>query len=155
MNEKILCGSPTEGNLGYTVPELTYLAVQTVTYGGLRGIGLKPGETVIVAPATGGASGAAVRIAVAVGASVIAVSRNLEVLKKVQIAFPRVEIVQLKGSVEKDTAAMSQLGPVDAYIDVSPPGARKSMYVRSCLMALKQYGRAPLMGTINSDIAPQ
>jgi threonine dehydrogenase-like Zn-dependent dehydrogenase len=71
----------------------------------------------------------------------------------VQATFPRVNIVQLKGNVEEDSAAISRFGPVDAYIDLSPPYASKSTHVRSCLMALKQYGRANLMGMISDDIA--
>ena len=105
LNEKVLCGNPAEGNLGYTVPELTYLTIQVVTYGGLRVIDLKPGETVIIAPATGGVSGAAVGVALAMGATVIAVGRNVEKLKKLQATFPNIKIVQLRGNVEEDTAA--------------------------------------------------
>lgn len=54
LNEEILCKQ-----MGYTIPELTYLAAQAITFGGFRGINLQPGETVIVSPATGMSSGAA------------------------------------------------------------------------------------------------
>jgi NADPH:quinone reductase-like Zn-dependent oxidoreductase len=42
-----------EGGLGYKIEDLTDLSRLAIPYGGLSGIGLKAGETVIVAPATG------------------------------------------------------------------------------------------------------
>lgn len=60
LNETVLLGSPAEGGLGYNVADLSRLAVLVIPYGGLRRIDLKAGETVIVAPATGVCSGAAV-----------------------------------------------------------------------------------------------
>ena len=47
---------------------------------------------------------------------------------------------------------MSQFGPVDAYLDISPSNAGNSTHLRSCFTVLKQYGRASLMGTIANDI---
>lgn len=153
LNEKVLLGSPAEGGLGYSVADLTCLMRQGVAYGGLRGINLKAGETVIVAPATGAYSGAAVEVASAMGARVIAVSRNLHKLQRIAAANARVNIVQLKGNLEEDLASLQQFGPVDAYIDISPREANDSTHVRSCLMALKPYGRASLMGVLSKDIA--
>ena len=60
LNEKTFLGSPAEGGLGYSVADLTYLSAQVITYGGLRSIDLKAGETIIVAPATGAVSSTAV-----------------------------------------------------------------------------------------------
>ena len=60
MKEKILLGDSAEGGFGYEIADLPDLATQVIAYGGLRGIGLTAGETIIVAPATGGISGAAV-----------------------------------------------------------------------------------------------
>lgn len=153
LNEELLLGSPAEGGLGYSVADLTYISKQLVAYGGLRGIDLKAGETVIVAPATGGYSGAAVEVASAMGARVIAVGRNMATLKRIAEHNPRVVLVQLKGNVEEDTAMLQQFGKIDAYLDISPAAASKSTHVRSCLMALKSYGRASLMGVIDSDVA--
>jgi threonine dehydrogenase-like Zn-dependent dehydrogenase len=55
--------------------------------------------------------------------------------------------------VEEDIATLQKFGKIDAYIAISPAAASKSTHVRSCLMALKPYGRASLMGVIDSDIA--
>lgn len=51
------------GGLGYPVADLSILPKYLVAYGGFRDIDLKPGETVIVAPAMGAYSGAAVEVA--------------------------------------------------------------------------------------------
>ncbi|KAH8599015.1 hypothetical protein B0O99DRAFT_650228 [Bisporella sp. PMI_857] len=153
LNEKVLLGSSAEGGFGYSIAELICLPRHVIAYGGLRGIGLTAGETVIVAPATGHYTGAAVDVAIAMGARVIAVSRNLEVLQRIASTHPRVDIVQLKGNVEEDLASIKKFGPVDAYIDISPIAASDSTHVRSCIMAVKPYGRISLMGVILKDIS--
>jgi threonine dehydrogenase-like Zn-dependent dehydrogenase len=110
---------------------------------------LKLEKQSFVTPATGGYSGAAVEVASAMGARVIAVGRNMTTLKRVAQHNARVYPVQLKGNVDEDTAVLQQLGKVDAYIDISPAAASNSTHVRSCLMALKPYGKASLMGVIH------
>ncbi|KAK3901660.1 hypothetical protein C8A05DRAFT_16182 [Staphylotrichum tortipilum] len=150
LDEGRLCGE-----LGYTYEDLLQLPMQLVAMGGLRAIGVKPGERVIVAPATGAFSGAAVQVAVALGAEVVAVGRNREGLEKVAGAFPkgRVKAVAVTGDVEKDTVGMKQWGKVDAYIDLSPPAASESTHLRSCFAALRKYGRACMMTIIGKDVA--
>lgn len=63
-------------DLGYSIPDLISLCSLVLTLSGLSEINVQPGETVIVAPATGGFSGMGVAMALALGARVIAVSRN-------------------------------------------------------------------------------
>ncbi|KAF7853910.1 hypothetical protein EAF04_010576 [Stromatinia cepivora] len=152
LNEKRLLGSPAEGGLGYSLGDLSILARHLVAYGGFRGIDLKPGETVIVAPATGSFTSAAVEVASAMGARVIAVSRNLPKLQKLAAANQRVEIVQTSGNYEEDLAKIKAFGPIDAYLDLSPKEANGSSHIRACLMSLKNYGRASLMGVPTNDI---
>ncbi|PQE30114.1 alcohol dehydrogenase protein [Rutstroemia sp. NJR-2017a WRK4] len=152
LNEKLLLGSPADGGLGYSMGDLTYIARHVVAYGGFRGIDLKAGETVIVAPATGAYSSAAVEVASAMGARVIAVSRNLPLLQKVAAANQRVTPVQMTGNVMEDVATLKKLGPIDAFLDITPAVANGSSHIRSCLMALKNYGRASLMGVPTNDI---
>lgn len=58
-----------------------------VTYGGIGpgGVYLKPGETAIVAPATGGFGAATVHVCLELGAGkVIAMGRNVSVLEQVK-----------------------------------------------------------------------
>lgn len=154
LNEERFCGKDEDGGLGLDIYDLLQLPNQLVPYGGLRGIGVQPGERVIIAPATGMFTGAAVAVADAMGANVIAVGRNIQVLKELQATFRRIKIVQLKGNIEKDTAAMKAFGPVDAYIDISPPTAVNSTHLRSAFMALEPYGRVSLMGIPANDSIP-
>ncbi|KAL2137290.1 hypothetical protein VTI74DRAFT_5021 [Chaetomium olivicolor] len=155
LDEARLCGPLTEGGLGYTFEDLLQLPLQLVAVGGLRAIDVKPGERVIVVPATGAFSGAAVQVAVAMGAQVIAMGRNRALLEKVQRTFPagRVQIVPITGNVEEEVAALKQWGPVDAVIDLSPRAAGNSSHLRSCFLALRKYGRACLMGVVEHDVS--
>lgn len=153
LNEKLLLGSPTEGGLGYSLADLCSISKYAVSYGGFRGINLKAGETVIVAPATGEYSGGAVQVASAMGARVIAVGRDLEKLKAIAAVNERVKIVQLKGNFEEDLASLKEFGTIDAYMDISPVSANQSTHIRSCMMAVGSYGRVLLMGVIQKDIA--
>jgi len=145
------------GKLGYGLGNLLALAHQLVAFGGFRAIDLKPGERVIVAPATGQFSFAAVQVAVALGADVIAVCRAASKAKLERLAarFPpgRVQVVGTTGDVEADAAAMRSFGKVDAYLDVSPAFAAGSTHVRSAFLALAHNGRAVLMGVLQDDVA--
>ena len=93
----------------YSAAELLAITMQLVGYGGLRSINVRPGDTVIVAPATGLTSAAAVEVASAMGARVIAASRNLELLEKVAAKNPRVYPYQIKGNVEEDLKGLQQV----------------------------------------------
>jgi threonine dehydrogenase-like Zn-dependent dehydrogenase len=149
LNEERLCGE-----LGYKHEHLSDLSRCCVPYGGLSDIGVKAGETVIVAPATGPFGGAAVEVALAMGARVIAMGRNVEVLKKIQASHPgRVEIVQMSGDTQGDLDALKKLWTIDAYFDISPPAAEKSTHFRSCILALRHGGRVSLMGGVHNDVA--
>jgi threonine dehydrogenase-like Zn-dependent dehydrogenase len=139
--------------LGYTVEELTLISGLLVPFGGLNDIGLKPGETVIVAPATGPFGRAAVKVALAMGARVIAMGRNIDMLKLIKGKNERVKIVQITGEMEADNKALLQYGPVDAYFDISPPEAATSTHLKSAILALRHSGRVSLMGGIRGDIA--
>lgn len=156
LNERRLCGDPADGGLGYSIGDLAVIPEALVPYGGLRGLGLQAGETVVVAPATGGFSGAAVGVARAMGATVLAVGRSAAVLDRVAARFPpgAVRPVPVTGDVQADTAALqaAAAGPVDAYLDLSPPQASGSTHPRSCFLSLRKYGRAALMGPLMTDI---
>ncbi|OJD27308.1 hypothetical protein ACJ73_01301 [Blastomyces percursus] len=125
-----------------------------IAFAGFLNVKLMGPETVIVAPAAGPYSGAAVGLAVAMGVNVIAAGRNVDVLEKLRaIHGEGVKIVQLKEDAEADTAAFKEqiCRPVDVFIDISPPQASRSTIVRSGLMALGPYGRAGLIGFISDD----
>ena len=63
LDERRLLSAPEQGGLGYNIDDLAYLGFPLVAYGGLRDIDLKPGETIVIAPATGQFGAAAVQMA--------------------------------------------------------------------------------------------
>ncbi|KAI4153050.1 MAG: hypothetical protein LQ340_002537 [Diploschistes diacapsis] len=142
------------GQLGYKLEELGALSQLIVPYGGLADIGLKPGETVLIATATGSFGSAAVHVALSMGARVIAMGRNemaLAELKK--LAEPgRVEIVKISGDVQEDVNALAKFGPLDVYFDISPTVASKSSHIKAGFMCLKSGGRMSLMGGIRDNL---
>lgn len=156
LDERRLCGGPADGGLGYTLEDLAVIPEALVPYGGLRSLALQAGETVIVAPATGGFSGAAVNVARAMGATVLAMGRNTAVLERIAGRSPQgaVRPVPNTGDTQADAAALraAAAGAIDAYLDFSPPQAAASTHLRSCFLALGQYGRAVMMGLVSSDL---
>ena len=133
LDEARLCGK-----MGYEIADLACIAALMVPYGGLRDIGLSAGETVIVSPATGAFGGAAVVVALAMGARVIAMGRNVQALEKIKQRSDRIETVPITGDVLKDSGALKSFGPVDAFFDISPPEAGKSTHIKSGILALRR-----------------
>lgn len=148
LNENQLCKE-----LGYTIPELTYMAFLLVPYGGLANIQILPGETIVVCPATGGYGGAAVQVAVAMGARVIAMGRNEEKLAALKAHVKNVssnatiETVAISGDENQDLAALRAFGTIDAALDLTPSSAASSPHTKSAIRSLRRGGRISLMGS--------
>ncbi|KAK1749344.1 NAD(P)-binding protein [Echria macrotheca] len=152
--------------LGYTLDDLGYLLSLMITYGGLRDVDVRPGETVLVAPATGSFGGAAVHVALALGARVIAMGRNSEILKELQDvaarAYPgsKMAVLGMAGTVDENVEAIkgaaralgSRDGTVDVYFDMSPPSASQSPHIKAGIAALRPKGRMSLMGGAAGDV---
>ena len=144
--------------MGYRIADLNWLGPLTVPAGGLMEIDVCAGETVVVAPASGFFSGAAVHMALGMGARVIAAARNEKVLSKMAETFKSTERfvpVILKSDIEADAAAIRTAAGgkgADAYIDFSPPAAPKSTHLQACIMALRPFGRVALMGGVFSNV---
>ncbi|KAH7126576.1 alcohol dehydrogenase [Dendryphion nanum] len=138
--------------------DLASLNRYLVCYGGLRGVGIQAGETVVVAPATGGFSGAGVAVAVAMGASVIAMGRNEEALMKLTKLFGdtgRLKTVKITGDAEYDAEELRKAsvgGSIDAALDISPPMAAESTHLKSIISAMGSGGRISMMGGIPGDV---
>ncbi|VUC22986.1 unnamed protein product [Clonostachys rosea] len=155
LNEERLCGE-----LGYTIEQLMYIGWLLVPFGGFRDINLQPGETIIISPATGAYGGAGVQMAVAMGATVIAMGRNETELARLKAHVKkgtpsaRIETVKISGDQAADTASLQAFGPIDAVLDFSPPMAvaAKSTHLKSALSSLRRNGRASLMGFVGSDM---
>ncbi|KAL6245383.1 hypothetical protein RBB50_007382 [Rhinocladiella similis] len=156
------------GELGYRVEDLMYIPKLMVPYGGMGPgcVDVKPGETVIVSPATGSFGSAAVHVALSLGAGkVVAMGRNSSVLDKVKSAAvgangangARVMCVKLTGEYEMDLEALekatAETGGADVFFDTSPPAAAGSGHIKAGIMALKKGGRCVLMGGIAGDVA--
>ncbi|KAK9368581.1 chaperonin 10-like protein [Lipomyces kononenkoae] len=146
LDEKALLGSVEQGGLGYKISDIPFLAKHAVAYGAFRAIDLKAGETIIISPATGSHSGAAVQVASAMGARVIAVGRNADTLRRLSESNARVHGVSLTGDVEEDVRRLSQFGTIDAFMDYTPASLKSPLHLRACVLAVKSYGRGVLTG---------
>ena len=137
------------------VERWTYLQRLLVPFGGLRSVNVRAGETVIVAPATGPFGSAGVHAAIGMGAKVIAMGRNQQSLDKLKKAFGEklIGTVQIVGDVEKETEALKELGPVDVFLDISPPMADQSSHLRSGILALGKGGRVSMMGGVYGNVS--
>ena len=151
LDEARLCGSRAAGGLGYTMDQLAWMGMPIVGYGGLRSIELQAGETVIVAPATGGFGGAAALAAVAMGARVIAMGRNKNALRRLEELSPRIRTVPISGDHDAELRALTRFGPTDAFLDLSPPMATESTHLKSAIRSLRKGGRVSLMGGVSGD----
>lgn len=142
--------------LGYTADDLLHLTAMLVPMGGLSDLGLRAGETIVIAPATGHYGSAAVHVALAMGARVIAMGRNEESLAKLQaLDEKRVAIVRISNDAERDTQALVSKagGKLDAFLDVSSPMAAGSTHFISCINALKFGARVSLMGGVQDGLS--
>lgn len=133
------------GTLGLRTQDLAQVGCLAVVYAGMRKINLQAGETVVIAPATGIFSGGAVHVAKAMGANVVAASRNAEGLKRLAELYPGTPTVQLTGT-DADTASLMAHGPIDAFIDVSPAEATNAPHLGHGMMAVRSGGRICLLG---------
>ena len=141
-------GGPKTG-LGYAVEDLLAIGNMLVPYGGFRDVGLQPGEKVVVAPATGTFGGAAVPVALAMGArEVVAMGRDGDKLSALAAAAgPRVRTVRIAGDASAEAAEIrGGSGPADVFLDLAPPGSAASSHLAAGILALRRGGRASLMG---------
>jgi threonine dehydrogenase-like Zn-dependent dehydrogenase len=153
LDEKRLCGPKDEGGLGYEPEQLCWMLQALVPYGGLRSINLQPGQTIIIAPATGGFGSAAVVVALAMGARVVAMGRNAEQLANLKALSSRVETVQITGNLQEEIAALAKFGKANAFFDISPKEAQNSTHVKAAILSLGHGGRVSLMGGFLEDLS--
>ncbi|KAJ3536087.1 hypothetical protein NM208_g6865 [Fusarium decemcellulare] len=153
LDKERLFGQPEDGGLGYKLDDLTHLFSMLFPFGGLADIDVKAGDVAIIAPATGRYGSAAVHLALAMGAKVVAIGRNADVLASLEPISPRLTTVTLTGDIEKDTVnlAKATAGGADAFWDMSP-AVKNLTHFRSCLNVLKPGGRVSLMGGALSEV---
>ncbi|KAL6865976.1 hypothetical protein ACO1O0_002076 [Amphichorda felina] len=152
LDEDLLCT-----RMGYSFADLEYLERLAVATGGVRAADLRPGETVIVNPATGHYSGAAAELAAQIGCHVIALTRTaskVQPLASLPHVAGRITAVEITGDADTDAAAIrAHLPPnsdgADALIDVSPPQATGSPTgLAAGLASLRSGGRAVFLGAM-------
>lgn len=158
LDEARLLGDPSKDPLalGYKAEELGLIGALSVAFGGLRDVGVTVGETVLVAPATGQFGGAAVVVALGMGAGkVIVMGRDEAKLAKLKARDPRrVETAVLRGSAEEMGRALSEHGSVDVYYDVSPAVVGgNAAHMKAGIRSMAHGGRVSLMGGIMEDVA--
>ncbi|KAF7979248.1 hypothetical protein HWV62_43228 [Athelia sp. TMB] len=144
------------GELKYQPGDLAYISALLVPYGGLHAIAVQPGETVLIAPATGAFGSAAVHVALALGARVIAAGRNTAALARIAgLDSKRTTTVQITNDPATDMAAFTgtRFGKPDCFFDIAPPEAAASTHVRSGVLSVRTGGRVVLMGGIHGDVA--
>ncbi|KAJ9601882.1 hypothetical protein H2200_013631 [Cladophialophora chaetospira] len=153
LDESLLCEK-----LGYTVAELAYLGNICISFGGLMTVNVLPGDSVVVAPATGTFGGAAVHAAVAMGAKVIACGRNDQMLSRIAEAFSssgRLTTVKLSEDVNEDVAAIRAAAGgkgADKFVDFSPTQATGSKLLAAGISALRPNGRVAIVGGILQNV---
>ena len=122
-----------------------------VPYGGLLAIDFRAGETLVVNGATGKFGGAAVDVALAMGAAwVVATGRNRAVLDDLARRFgPRMRPVAMTGDEAADRAAIlaAARGSIDCVFDILPPAADQTQ-ARAAIMTVRPNGRVALMGGV-------
>jgi NADPH:quinone reductase-like Zn-dependent oxidoreductase len=157
LDEARLTGISSNGGFEYTAEDLLYLGTVSVGLGGLRDVGVMAGEKVIIAPAAGAFGSATVVAAVAMGARVVAIGRNLETLqhvKNLRGSEGQIEIIQMTGDVDADIEALTQDGPADVFFDISPAEAANSTHYEACIRALRRGGRMSYMGAAQQLTLP-
>ncbi|ETS86856.1 hypothetical protein PFICI_00684 [Pestalotiopsis fici W106-1] len=165
LDEQRLLGSPEQGGLGLGVHDVGDIYKLLVPFGGLTSVGLKPGETVLVSPATGPFGGAACLVALAMGARVLAWGRDEQELQNIEGKLQNINSGRFRGMIKtvkmhnepiKDTEAIRLAAggrPIDAYFDISPPQATGSTHFKTGILSLKHSGRVSMMGSLTDDAA--
>jgi alcohol dehydrogenase len=133
----------------------TTLGLYLVPYGGFAAAGLTAGEVVVVNGATGAFGGAAVAVALAMGAScVVATGRNRVALDDLARRFgARVRRAVMQGDADDRQRILDAApGPIDCVLDLLPPAATAAQVLAAAL-TVRPRGRLVLMGGVREDVA--
>ncbi|KAK0380020.1 hypothetical protein CLIM01_02647 [Colletotrichum limetticola] len=113
---------------------------------------LKVCDTIIIGPSGGSFGGSAIELALAVGANVVALGRNAELLQAMKqiLKSSRLSTVLMTGDVDADAAAILAATPcgggADVFNDWSPGGVTVAPFLPSAIRALKPGGRIVVSG---------
>ncbi|KAL6706715.1 hypothetical protein ACN47E_005257 [Coniothyrium glycines] len=148
-------------DLKYTPEELIAITLYLVAAGAIvEAAKIQVGETIIIGPSGGSFGGAAVEIALLLGANVIALGRSAEKLasmKKVLGNPDRLHNVVMTGDATKDAEAIQQAtaasGGAHVYNDWTPGWEMTPLYLSAALPALKGSARIVMSGGANKDMS--
>ncbi|KAJ5375757.1 hypothetical protein N7517_007763 [Penicillium concentricum] len=154
LDEAKLMGDPMNWGFAYTPEQLCAIATFLRPFGGLANIDVKPGEAILISPATSPKGVAACMVALAMGARVVACCHNEAKLLHLNQTLARtrngsderISTVTWTGDCTKDVLNIQTFGAMDAFLDISPPGARGSSHLESGILSLRPGGRVGLMG---------
>lgn len=140
--------------LGYTPADLHEISFYTFAVGALcEAAQLQAGETVLIGPATGTFGGITSEVALALGATVIAIGRSrekLELLGRQLGNSERYRYVVITGDVEIDAAAIRSATPdgrgVEVYNDWASGSLTGSPFFSAAIRAVRPKGRVVLSG---------
>lgn len=154
LDEAVLCT-----RLGYTPADLEQIGRLAVAQGGLRTADVRPGDAIVVAPATGHHSGAVVELAAQIGCrrvvGLVRAGSKGKLAPLTKLYPDRVVEVALTGDAGVDNAAVARAlaltdgaeAKADAFVDLSPPEATPNPHMLTVgLAALRHGGTAALMG---------
>ncbi|KAK4170005.1 hypothetical protein QBC43DRAFT_40087 [Cladorrhinum sp. PSN259] len=140
--------------LGYTIASLNSLTYYTVAAGAIiEAGGVKTGETVVIGPVGGSFGGAAVELALALGAGrVVVLGRHEQKLKEMRerLGGDRVEYVVMSGDSDADAQEIIKKTPggkgADVYNDWTPGALEAAPYLDAGVKSLVKRGRVILSG---------
>lgn len=106
-----------------------------------------------MSPATGAFGGAAVLVALAMGAKVIAMGRSMETLEKTEKRSERIETVSITGHVLGDSEALKKSGAVNAFLISVRLRLERRHILRVGFLALK-HKSSSLVGPLQAGTKP-
>ena len=148
-----------KGGKGFKVQDFSLLGYYLLAVSGFATAGVGAGDRLIIAPATGKYSSAAVRVALAMGSKVVATGRSvdkLKVLEKYHGAKEKLSTVVLTGDTDGDAKALKEATGgkgADVFVDYSPTTMRgEPPYLMAGIKSLRRGGEYLLLGGAFTDI---
>ncbi|KAI5921455.1 GroES-like protein [Camillea tinctor] len=146
--------------LGYPAPLLQAIAYYSVAAGAvMEAADVRAGETVVVGPSGGTFGGLAVEVALALGASVVALGRSeakLSAMRDTLAAGDRFKYVVMTGDDGADAQAIIKATPdgagADVYNDWSPAELAGPPYLAAAAQTLRRNGRVVLSGGTHGNL---
>lgn len=149
----------SQGGKGLRIQDFALSGYYLLAIGGLATSGVGAGDKVIIAPATGKYSSAAVRVALAMGCKVVAAGRNtgkLKTLEQYYGAKDKLSTVVLTGDTDDDTKALKDAiggNGADVFVDYSPTTIREEPpYLKAGFNSIKCGGEYLLLGGAMTDL---